>query len=40
MDILRTLGIEKENFGASIGPGHWSDTKDAGKIDSFNPSTE
>ena len=40
MDFLRKLGIDKENFGASIGPGHWSRTKDAGRIDSFNPSTE
>ena len=40
MDFLKKLGIDKENFGASIGPGHWSDTKDAGTIDSCNPSTE
>ena len=40
MDFLKKLGIDKENFGASIGPGHWSETKDAGTIDSFNPSTE
>ena len=40
MDFLKKLGIDKENFGASIGPGHWSETKDAGVIDSFNPSTE
>ena len=40
MDFLKKLGIDKENFGASIGPGHWSETKDAGTIDSCNPSTE
>ena len=40
MDFLKKLGIDKENFGASIGPGHWSETKNAGTIDSFNPSTE
>ena len=38
MDFLKTLGIDKENFGASLGPGHWSTTSDAGKIDSTNPS--
>ena len=38
MDFLKTLGIDKENFGASLGPGHWSTTSDAGKIDSINPS--
>ena len=31
MDFLKKLGIDKENFGASIGPGHWSETKDAGQ---------
>ena len=38
MDFLKTLGIDKENFGASLGPGKWSTTSDAGKIDSTNPS--
>ena len=23
MDFLKKLGIEQENYGASLGPGHW-----------------
>ena len=38
MDFLKILGIDNENFGANSGPGQWSKTKNAGKIDSFNPS--
>ena len=40
MDFLKKLGVNKENFGASLGSGDWSTTKDAGKIDSYNPSTD
>ena len=40
MDFLKKLAVNKENFGASTGPGNWSTTKDAGKIDSYNPSTD
>ena len=37
MDFLKKLGIEQENYGASLGPGHWSKTVDSGKIESKNP---
>ena len=37
MDFLKKLGIEQENYGASLGPGHWSKTVDSGKIESENP---
>ena len=37
MDFLKKLGIEQENYGASLGPGHWSMTVDSGKIESENP---
>ena len=37
MDFLKKLGIEQENYGASLGPGHWSKTVDSGKIESDNP---
>ena len=37
MDFLKKLGIEEENYGASLGPGHWSKTVDSGKIESENP---
>lgn len=40
MDILRQLGIELENHGACSGPGGWSTTVKAGKLDSINPATE
>ena len=39
MDFLKTLGIDKENLGSSSGPKNWIKTKDAGQIDSYNPST-
>ncbi|MBT3518684.1 MAG: aldehyde dehydrogenase family protein, partial [Candidatus Marinimicrobia bacterium] len=39
MDILKTLGIDSENFGACVGPNQWNNTKEEGKIDSFNPAT-
>ena len=38
MEFLKKLGINDENYGASLGPSHWSQTKYAGKIDSINPS--
>ena len=38
MEFLKKLGINNENHGASLGPGHWSETTSAGKIDSINPS--
>ena len=37
MNFLKKLGIEQENYGASLGPGHWSKTVDSGKIESENP---
>ena len=37
MEFLKELGIEKENYGASLGPGHWSKTTESGKIVSKNP---
>ncbi len=40
MDFLRKLGIEKNNYGGSSGPGYWTKTKDAGEIDSVNPSND
>ena len=39
MDILKKLGIEQDNFGASAGPGKWNTSTDEGKIDSYNPAT-
>ncbi|MEM1081017.1 MAG: aldehyde dehydrogenase family protein [Pseudomonadota bacterium] len=37
--ILEALGIQPQNAGACFGPGQWSNTTDAGLIDSINPST-
>ena len=37
MDFLKKLGIEQENYGASLGPGHWSKTVNSGTIKSKNP---
>jgi len=37
MNFLKDLGINKINYGGSLGPGHWSKTENAGKIDSINP---
>ena len=39
MNFLKELGIEDNNYGASLGPGHWSSTEDSGKIESKNPSS-
>ena len=38
-NILDSLGLKAENSGACFGPGEWSTTTDAGKIDSINPAT-
>jgi len=37
--ILDALGLKSENPGACFGPGQWSTTTDAGRIDSINPAT-
>tara|TARA_Y100001933_G_scaffold218993_1_gene227429 strand:+ start:123 stop:1655 length:1533 start_codon:yes stop_codon:yes gene_type:complete len=37
--ILDSLGLKAENPGACFGPGQWSTTTDAGRIDSINPAT-
>ena len=39
MDFLKKLGIKQENYGASLGPKHWSKTVDSGKIESENPTS-
>ena len=39
MDFLRNLGINQENYGASLGPSHWSKTTNSGKTESINPTT-
>ena len=36
-DILHSLGISKNNYGACIGAGNWSATTDAGMLHSVNP---
>ena len=38
MEFLKQLGIEAQNPGACFGPGEWSDTTDAGIVESHNPS--
>ena len=40
MKILKTFGLRKKNSGASFGPDWHSVTKNAGEIDSINPTTE
>ena len=37
--ILDALGLKSENPGACFGPGQWSSTTDAGRVDSINPAT-
>ncbi|MDT8450913.1 MAG: aldehyde dehydrogenase family protein [Wenzhouxiangellaceae bacterium] len=37
--ILDALGLKSENPGACFGPGQWSTTNDAGRVDSVNPAT-
>ena len=39
MDFLKNLGINQENYGASLGPSHWSKTTNSGKTESVNPTT-
>jgi aldehyde dehydrogenase (NAD+) len=38
MEILKSLGVEKVNHGASISD-WWSNTEDAGVVESYNPTT-
>ena len=38
MELLKSLGIEAVNYGASIS-NWWSSTEDAGVVESFNPTT-
>ena len=33
------MGINQENYGASLGPSHWSKTTNSGKTESINPTT-
>ncbi len=37
-EILNSLGIKEDNYGACIGSGNWSKTTDAGVLESINPS--
>ena len=37
--ILDALGLKSENPGACFGPGQWSTTTDADRVDSINPAT-
>ena len=39
MNFLKNLGINQENYGASLGPSHWSKTTNSGKTESVNPTT-
>jgi len=39
MMFLQALGIQDTNAGACFGPNQWSDSRDAGIIDSINPAT-
>ena len=36
-EILNSLGIKENNFGAGVGAGNWSSTTDAGVLNSVNP---
>jgi len=38
--ILKSLGIEENNYGACVGAGSWSSTTDAGVLNSVNPASE
>ena len=38
MELLKSLEIEEVNYGASISD-WWSTTKDAGVVESYNPTT-
>ena len=37
-EILNSLGIKEDNYGACIGSGNWSKTTSAGVLESINPS--
>ena len=36
-EILKSLGINNNNYGACVGAGNWSNTTDAGVLNSVNP---
>ena len=36
-EILKSLGINENNYGACIGAGNWSVTTDVGVLNSVNP---
>ena len=36
-EILKSLGIEENNYGACVGAGSWSNTTDSGQLYSVNP---
>ena len=36
-EILNSLGIKNNNFGAGVGGGNWSSTTDVGMLNSVNP---
>ena len=38
-EILNSLGIKDDNYGACLGSGDWSKTTDAGILESINPTT-
>ena len=40
MDILKNLGIKEKNYGACSGPNKWSETENAGLLESYNPANE
>jgi len=36
-EILKSLGIKENNYGSCVGAGSWSNTTDAGQLNSVNP---
>ena len=36
-EILKSLGIKENNYGSCVGAGTWSNTTDAGQLNSVNP---
>jgi len=36
-ELLKSLGIHEDNYGACVGAGNWSNTTDAGQLSSVNP---
>ena len=40
MEILKNLGIKEKNYGACSGPNKWSETENAGLLESYNPANE